>query len=62
MQKRRQETQTDAARELVRERLAIQRLDEKNGMNHRQAERLFRDFQRECVYAEVVTGWAGKVG
>ena len=51
---------SDAAKELIRERLLLRRMEEK-GLTHRQAERLFDEARRNAPVGEVVTGWAGVV-
>ena len=44
-----------------RQRLKTNAYDHKPGMSHSHAEKLFRRFQRDLCYGEVVTSWAGVV-
>jgi hypothetical protein len=47
--------------EAKRQHRALDRLEMKPGMTHREAHKLLKEFQRDLCYGEVVTSWAGKV-
>ena len=59
--KERKQKEATSLEELARERKALALMDKGHGLNHKQAETLFQQFQRDLSHAEVVTGWAGKV-